>query len=173
MELILEGGHYAEITAAAAQAPKEVLVLRRAGRQDATVGSDHISRDEIVDRKAVLAGQPSKAATEGESGDARIGDSASSRGEPEGLGLMVELDPLHAGLGPGRTSSRIDTNALHGREVDDEAPVADGKARVVVTSAAHRDLQALIPAEVHGAHHVGSAGTAGNQGWPSVEHPVP
>src|SRR5712692_11914431 len=94
VELILKEGDDAEISAAAAQAPKEVLVLRGAGRQEAAVGEDHISRDEIVDGKAVLAVYNATAATESESGDARIGGSAASGGESKGLSLVVELDPV-------------------------------------------------------------------------------
>ena len=58
VELIVKGGDDAEIAAAAAKAPEEVLILLGAGRQEAANGGDHISREEIIDGKAVLAGQP-------------------------------------------------------------------------------------------------------------------
>jgi hypothetical protein len=115
VELILERGDDAEVAAAAAQAPEEVLVLRGAGRQEPAVGSDHIRRDEIIDGQPVLAGQPAEAAAEGEAGDAGVGVGATGGGEAEGQGLVVDLDPLDPCLCPGGAHSEVDTDGLHGR----------------------------------------------------------
>jgi hypothetical protein len=93
--------------------------------------------------------------------------------ESKGLSLVVELDPLDAGLSPGRAGRGIDTDALHGREVDDEASVANRVAWEAVASPAHGRLQSIIPGEFYCANNVRSPGTAGNQRWPSVKHPVP
>jgi hypothetical protein len=173
VELIFEGCDDSEIAASTAQAPEEVRVLRGAGGQEATVGRDHIGRDEIVDGQAVLAGEPAEAAPEGEPGDARIGDRAAGGGEPKGLRLVVELDPLSARLSPGRAGRGIDTDGFHRGEIDHEASVADRVAREAVAPPAHGHLQPMVPSEGHGADDVGGPGTAGNQGWPSVKHPVP
>ena len=173
MQLILEGGDHAQIAAAAAQAPKQILVFHGAGGEQPPVGGDHVSREEIVNGKSVLAGQPSKAAPEGKSGDARIGGSAARGGQPKGLRLTVEFEPLDSRLRPSRARGRIHTNGLHGREVDNDATVADGVTWKAVPSPAHSHLQFIIAGEVHGANDIGSPGAASDHGWPAVKHPIP
>src|SRR5678816_4494232 len=114
-----------------------------------------------------------KAAPEGKSRDARIGDRAAGGGESKGLRLVVELDPLGARLRPGRAGREIDTDALHRGEIYHETSIADRVAREAVAAPAHGHLQPMVPSEGYGADDVGRSGTAGNQGWPSVKHPVP
>src|SRR5689334_7064667 len=58
VELILEGSHDAEITATAAQSPKQVRILSAAGGQQAAISGDYIRRKKVVDRQAVFAGEP-------------------------------------------------------------------------------------------------------------------
>jgi hypothetical protein len=40
-------------------------------------------------------------------------------------------------------------------------------------SPSHGHWQSILSGEVHGAHDVGRPGTSGDEGRPSVEHPVP
>jgi hypothetical protein len=77
--------------AAAAQAPEEVGVLLGAGPNERAVRGDHVGREEVVGGEFVPAHQPAEPAAEGEARDARVADDPAGRGEPEGLGLMVEL----------------------------------------------------------------------------------
>jgi hypothetical protein len=64
-------------------------------------------------------------------------------------------------------------DTLHGREIDNDASVANAMARKAVPSSAHRYLQPIIPSKAHGAYDIGSPSTTGNQGWPTVKHAVP
>ena len=48
LRAVLEGRHDAEVPASAAQGPEEVLVLGRAGGQQATVRRDDVRGHEVV-----------------------------------------------------------------------------------------------------------------------------
>ena len=48
VELELKRGDDAEVSAATAQAPEEIFVFAGAGREEAPVGSDDVSGEEIV-----------------------------------------------------------------------------------------------------------------------------
>jgi len=54
MKLILEGGHNAEVAAAAPQAPEQIRVLGGTGRKKLTVGFDKIDGEKIVAAQAVF-----------------------------------------------------------------------------------------------------------------------
>ena len=125
MKAKLELGDDPEVAAAAAQAPEEVGVLRLARLDELALGGDEVDGEQLVDRQPVLALQPADAAAERQAGDAGVGDDPARRREPERLGLAVELAPEHAGLRPRRARLRIDADALHRPEVDDDAAVAD------------------------------------------------
>src|SRR5579883_1993371 len=173
METVLECGGHAEIPAAAMQAPEEVGVLAGAGRaQPPICGHD-------VHRKQVIAGQPeaahevAEAASEREPGDARGGDEAAGGGEAKGLRLVIELGPGNAPLGTYGARSRINPDALHGRQVDHQAAVAHGAAGDVVAAATDGDRQLQGPREGNGLDHVSDPGAAGDEGRSLVDHAVP
>jgi hypothetical protein len=56
--LVLEGRRDAEVAAAAAQGPEQVLVVLGAGHHDLAVGGDDLDGQQVVDGEAVLAHQP-------------------------------------------------------------------------------------------------------------------
>jgi hypothetical protein len=89
------------------------------------------------------------------------------------LGLVVEFNPFDARLSPGSARTGIDTDTLHGREIDNDASVANAVAWKAVPTSAHRYLQPIIPSKVHGPYDVRGASTASNQGWATVKHAVP
>ena len=66
----------------------------------------------------------------------------------------------------------VDPDALHPREVDHEAPVADAEARAVVAAAAHRQEQLLLAGEVHAGDHVRHVDAPGDQRGLLVDHAV-
>src|SRR5215813_10191678 len=136
METVLEGGDDAKIPPAAPHAPKEVSVFSSAGGQELTVGRDDIDREQVIATQAVFPGQPTHAPTEGEAGNAGIGDDARRGGQVERLGLMVEFPQLDPGLGAGRAPERIDAYAFHLGQVDHEPTVTEGVARNAVPTPA-------------------------------------
>src|SRR5213075_159728 len=88
-----ERGHDPEVPAAPAQTPEEIRVLRRAGRQHATVGGHDLGLEHVVARETALALQPAAPAAERQARDAGGGEAAARHGEPELLSGLVELAP--------------------------------------------------------------------------------
>ena len=91
MKLVLEQGDDAEVAPAASNSPKEVLILLVAGREQPTIGGDHVGRDEVVACEAVFAVEPAEAAPEGEPGDTGHRDDPEGGRQPERLSLVIEL----------------------------------------------------------------------------------
>src|SRR6185295_104389 len=94
MELVLKGGDHAEVAAAAPNTPEEVRMLTGVDVAELAVGGDDIGGDEVIAGQAVPARQPADAATQGETGDARVGVGTAGSGQAESLRLVVEFTPL-------------------------------------------------------------------------------
>ena len=102
VELVLEGGHNAEVSPAAPYRPEEIGVRGGTGRQQLPVGGDHIHRQEVIAGQAIGAHQVAVAAAQREPRDAGRTGNAARRGQAEGLRLVVEVAPRAAALGAGR-----------------------------------------------------------------------
>ena len=85
------------------------------------------------------------------------------RRQAEGLRLVVELAPRHAALRLHRAPRAVDPDALHRREVDHQAAVADGVAGDVVTAPADGHQQMVGPREIDRPDHVGGTGAPRDQ----------
>jgi hypothetical protein len=136
------------------------------------VSSDDVGREQVVAGQAVHALQPADAAPEGEAGDARRRYGPTGSGQPERLRLAIELTPGQARLCTRDARGRIHAHALHRREVNDDAVVADGLSCDVVAAAAYGDWQPLVDPERECGHDVGHAGAAGDHCGSLVDHPV-
>jgi len=172
VEPVLERGDHAKVAASAPDPREAVLVLLLAGRQQPPVRGDHVGREEVVAGEAVLAVEPAETAPEREAGYTGHRDDPEGGRQPEHLRLVVELAQCEPGLGLGGTSGRVDADALHGREVEHQAPVAYRLARDAVSTASDGEQQILSPCEVHAAEHVGHARAADDQGRATVHHAV-
>jgi hypothetical protein len=86
---------------------------------------------------------------------------------------MIQLAPEHAALRPGRAGARVHVDALHGGQVDDQAPVVGAVARCPVTTAADGHHDAGRPREVDRLPHVGDAGAARDERRPAVDVAIP
>ena len=96
-----------------------------------------------------------------------VGDQAAGDGQPERLGLVVELGPVSpAWARP--AAGGVDPDALHRREVDDQPAVAGGEPGDAVGAAPHRHHQPLAAGELHRADDVGGPGAADDQRRPPV-----
>src|SRR5262249_58152552 len=102
-----------EVAAATAEPPEEVGVLLGAGAKQIAVGGDHIGRQDIVGGQSVSAHQPAEPAAECQTRDAGVSDDPAGYGEPQGLGLAVELAPEEPPLRPRRSPRWIAPQALH------------------------------------------------------------
>ena len=113
MNSILERRDDAKIAAAAPQAPEEVRVLIRTGRQKLPVGDNEIRRQQVVAAETVLPHQPAEAAAQGQSGNAGRRDDPAGAGQSKGLCLMVVFAPGEPCLRARRAPGRIDPHAFH------------------------------------------------------------
>src|SRR5262249_26280717 len=68
---------------------------------------------------------------------------------------------------------RVDPHALHRREVDHEAIIADRRSRHVVAAAAHRHDEVPLAGEPNGGEDIRHPSTAGYQSGPLVDGAVP
>jgi hypothetical protein len=173
VEAELEIGDDAEVPTAASHTPEEVRVLGLRRLHELSVRGHQIDAQKLVDRQPVLALEPTDPPTEGEPGEAGVGDDARRDREPKGLGLAIHLPQQHSSLGPGRARLRIDPDPLHLPEIDHHPRVADRQAGIAVAAASKRDQKPLLPRESHSRDYVGDAGAARDQCRPPVDRAVP
>ena len=154
VEPVAEPGDDAEVAAAAADGPEEVLVLIGARVDDPAVGRDELHREQAVDRQAVLAHEVADAAAERQAGDTHRRRVA-ERGREAELGRRLRvLARRQAGTGPRDLGRGIDVEALELGGVDDHAVVDHRVAGDAVPAAADRDLEAAGPGEPDRPRHV-------------------
>jgi hypothetical protein len=113
------------------------------------------------------------AAVEGEAADAGRRDDAAGHGEAEQLRLAVAVAPGRPALRAHRPRGRVDVDAAHPGQVDDEPVVVDGVAGDVVRAALDRAEQAVLAGEVHGVDDVRRPGRLHDQRRAAIDQPVP
>jgi len=143
-----EGGHNAEVTAAAAQSPQQVGVLGGAGMHQPAIGGYDLRRDQVVAAQAVGAAQPAIAAAQRQPGDARPGIHAARRRQTVRLRRRVDVAPRRAASDADRSPGRVDLDLLHLGEIDDDAPVVGRVTGHVVPAAPNREQQIVLAGEV-------------------------
>jgi len=99
IELVLESCDDAKVPTPAAHAPEEVGMFGGARRPELAIRRDDVDGEEVIGRQAVLTAEPADPATQGEARNAGIGAGAPGGGQPERLGLAVELAPGGATFG--------------------------------------------------------------------------
>lgn len=173
MELELKSGDNTEVPPATTQSPEEVIVFPFAGVHLTAIRRDDIRGEQVVNGHAVFPAQPAEAAAERQAGHARGRVDAQGRGEAVVLCRRVNVGEGAARL-DGRTAGvGVDLDALHQREVDHEAIVADGIARNVVPAPSDRDEQVVLAPKFDGLHDIFRRRAAGDQCGPAVYHGVP
>jgi hypothetical protein len=160
------------VAAAAAQGPEQIGLLLGAGAHQPAVGGDELDREEIIERKPVLAHEPADAAAEGQSGYPGAGHHAARNGEPGKLRFAIELAPGDAPLHMRDPAPGIQMNTLHGRQVDHHPAVDGGAARHVVAASAHGSLEAQLARDRNGVDHVGDPAASGDEGRALVDEAV-
>ena len=168
----LERRRDAEVAAAAAHGPEEILILERARAGDLAVGQHEIDGLQVVERHAVLGQQPAEAAAEREAADAGRADDPAGRREAVHLRLAIEDLPERAALGLRRARRGIDVHAAHLRQVDHHAAVDGRAAADVVPAAADGDLEPLVARELDRVDDVGHAAALGDERGTLVDEAV-
>ena len=173
VQAVFKRGHSAEIAAATTQRPEQVGVIGGAGGTELAVGRHNIGGEQVVNGQAVLAHEPTEAATESEAGDAGVGDHAAGCGKAEWPGFMVEIGPEHAALRAHGAADGIDLNALHARHVNDDAAVVGAVAGGTMAASSQRDEQPVGADEIDGTPHVGRTRAAQDHCGAAVDVAVP
>ena len=169
----LERGDDAEVRSGAPDPPEQVGVLVLAGPDLPAVRRQELDPTHVVDAEAVLPLEPAHPASEGESAHAGVRDHADRAGQPEPLGLAVELAEERAAEYRGRAGLRIDRDPANRGQVDDDPVVARGLPAHAVPAAPHRDHQVLLPAETDGRGHVLDTGRPDHHGRVAIHGGVP
>ena len=167
-----EAGHDAEISAAAAQRPQEVGVLRLGSGDETAVGQNQVRFEQIIRREPVLAAEVTVTAAQREPGDAGGRDDPEWHGLTEGLGRVIDVAGRAARAHSHRLVLGVDPHALHRRQVDDQAVVDAAETRAIVAAAANGDRELVVPAEIDRGDHVGDVGASGDEQRPLVDHGV-
>ena len=117
-----------------------------AGSDLVAIGGDDLDRLEGIDGQAVLARQPADPATERQAGDADRTGVAERRCEPVCGHRIGVFAGRQAWLRPRHAAIRIDVEALHRAEVEDDPAIVGAVAGEAVPAAANRQGQAdLVP----------------------------
>jgi hypothetical protein len=133
-----QGGHDAEVAAAAAQGPVQVGLRVGTGCHAPPVRQHDFGAEQVVRRQPASTTEGAVAAPQGQAGHADRAAVAQCRDQAMGAGGDGHI------LGPGATcdsghkGSRVHRDIPHPGEVDDEPIVAQGAPRPVVPAAAHR-----------------------------------
>ena len=154
MEADAQGGHDAEVAAAAAQRPQQIGLRVGAGGHAPPVRQHDFGAEQVVRSEAARAAERAVAAAQAQAGHADRAAVAHCRDQVVGAGGDGYV--LGPGAAPdgGHKRLRVNRHIPHPGEVDDEPTVAQGAARPVVAAAAHRQWQAVAPRGAHGRLHV-------------------
>src|SRR5204863_8686861 len=120
MESVLKARDDSKVSTAAAKSPKQIGVLLLARAQQLSVGGNDVRADKVVARQTAAAHQPSKSATERESGNAGARDRTAGRRQTVSSRRAAELGPRRAAAGARGAVGRVDDDTRHLRQFDDE-----------------------------------------------------
>ncbi len=143
-------------------------MLRLARGEEGAVRQYDVYLEQVVDGEAALAGEVAEPTAERQPADAGGGDDAAGSRHAEGMGGAVHVRPGRAARDAHRATLRVDADAAHQGEIDDETIVADAEARAVVPAATDGNEQPVIAREVDGGDHVRGIGAANDQRGPTV-----
>jgi len=171
MQLVFERCHDAQIRSRAPYAPEQVLVLGGPRNDQTAIDRNHVDRQQIVASEPEFACQPAVAATKRQTGYPGISVDSQRRRQAECLCFTVALAEANARLRAGGTRRGIDADALHRRQVDHQAPRADGFAGVIVSTAADGHEKVVFARKPNTADDIGRAHTARDQRRALVDMP--
>ena len=173
MRLELEAGHDAEVTAAAAQGPEEVWMLRDARPHLPAVGEHDVDRAQRVDREAVPTHEPADAAAERQPSDAGMRDLAGRDREALLLRHCVELAEQGSAPDEDDRALGVDLDAVQRPQVDAERAVADRAAGDRVRAGPDGEREAVRPGGPDRGSDVVGVRRVGDGCGVTVDRPVP
>jgi hypothetical protein len=102
-----------------------------------------------------------------------MADDAAGGSEPRRLARLVDLAPQDARLRRGASPGRIDIDPPHGRQVDDDSPIAYGRSGHIVTAATDGGEDAAPGCEPDGGGYITGMCAPHDGGRPAVDRAVP
>ena len=144
MELEREVDDHSKVATAASERPEQVVVLGLARMHDVTARRHDGCCDQVVERQPVETDEMPDPAAERQTGHAGIAEGAARRREAMAQTRGIEVLPERAAATRCCPLFRIDDDAAHQSQVDDERAVAHAVPGNAVAAAAHRDRQVLL-----------------------------
>jgi hypothetical protein len=93
--------------------------------------------------------------------------------KPERQRFTIQIRPGHAAFSARRSGSRVNTDAVHRRKIDDKRTIGDRRSGHIVTAATNGDRQVMIAREPDRGQDIGDLKAAGDHRRMAVDHPVP
>jgi hypothetical protein len=109
---------------------------------------------------------------QGESANASGGDNTAGRGQAKCMRRVIHISPGTTTLNADRTCHGIDANALHRREIDDQAIIAHAKTTGIVAATTHGNEYVVIAGEMDRSDDVGDIGAPHDQAGMPVNHAI-
>ena len=138
-----------------------------------TVSGDDLGADEVIDGEATTPGQPAHPAAQRQTAHSGVTDDPGRHRESVLLGGRVEVAQQGTALHPSTSALRIDPDAVHPSQVDDQAALAHRVPREAVSSTANGDLQIEVAAMADRRNHVANGRTRDDGGRSTVDIGVP
>ena len=147
MQTHFEFRHHAEISAAAAQRPKQIGILAPVGVHDRSIGRHQRKSFDVVARKPKHARQPAGSAAKHQSARARMRDNARGEDQPRLLRHRVHGSEQRASRESRAPRRRIHRCARMPRQINHQAAIATAEASQAMTAATHRGQDACAAAD--------------------------
>src|SRR5262245_55153529 len=88
------------------------------------------------------------------------------------MGGVIDIARRAARVDPNGFARRIHAHALRHRKINHPPVVAAAEPGAIVATAADREEETLIAAEVHRRDDIGDVHAARNKEWPLVDHAI-
>ena len=167
-----ERRHDPEVATTAPDRPEQVGVFLRARGDGAGIGENELRREHAVDRQPESTGQVTDPAAESQTTDAGRRDEAARRGHPERVRRVVDVTPGAARLHAHRAGAGVDGDALHRREVDDEAVIHGTHAGGAVPATSDGDRETVRSTKTDRRHDVRDVAALHDHPRVAVDHAV-
>jgi hypothetical protein len=162
-----------EVTAATAQAPRQIRVLGVAGGDNLPIGRDDLKAHHVVARQTDSARQPADPTSERQAADPGGRDVAGGRGQAVRLGRPVQVAQQGAAADVGEPRVGIDAHSAHAPQVDQQPALGNALAQDAVPPAGDPQLQTLASSEADRLCDIGRVEGLHDQRRPLVHHRVP
>ena len=148
-----------------------MLALTR--HEELPIRGDHIAGNQAVDREPKAAHEMTDPAAQSQPANASVSNDAASHGQPEGLGLVINVPPHTAALCPDHAGDRINPHPGHRGEVDHHSVITQRVSCYGVPAASHSDRHLPLSSEPHCSQDIRRPFTAGDHGRPALDVAVP